>query len=78
MPTVLFKNGYRFYFYAGDVNEPAHVHIEKGDGDGKVWLEPTVEMSFLHFKVQERKEILQIIEEHKTELKKRWDDYFTK
>lgn len=40
MPTVLFINGYRFFFYAGDGNEPTHIQVEKGDGTAKVWLEP--------------------------------------
>ncbi|MEM7108864.1 MAG: DUF4160 domain-containing protein [Bacteroidota bacterium] len=38
MPTILLINGFRFYFYAGDRNEPAHVHVERGDGIGKIWL----------------------------------------
>ena len=42
MPTVLLINGYRFYFYAGDRNEPAHIHVEKGDGVAKIWLEPSL------------------------------------
>lgn len=40
MPTVLRKNGYRFYLFASDRNEPCHIHVAKGDGVGKVWLEP--------------------------------------
>jgi len=76
MPTVLFKNGYRFYFYTGDRTEPAHVHVEKGDGDGKVWLVPELNPSYLHFKVKEQKEVMKIVEENYDSLKKKWDDYF--
>ena len=28
MPTVLWKGPYRFFFYSGDRNEPAHIHVE--------------------------------------------------
>lgn len=69
MPTVLYKNGYRFYFYAADESEPPHIHVERGDGDGKIWLEPKLEAKYLHFKVKEQKEIMKIVNEHHAELK---------
>ena len=31
MPTLLRLNGFRFYFYSHEPNEPPHVHIEFGD-----------------------------------------------
>jgi hypothetical protein len=30
MPTVLRIGPYRFFFYAGDRDEPPHVHVERG------------------------------------------------
>jgi Domain of unknown function (DUF4160) len=30
MPTILRINGYRFFFYSNENDEPAHVHVEKG------------------------------------------------
>lgn len=47
MPKVLAKRGFAFYFFAADCQERAHLHIKKGNGQGKVWLEPEVEMFFL-------------------------------
>ena len=46
MPTIFRENGYRFFFYSneGDPREPAHVHVQKGSGEAKVWLEPEVEL----------------------------------
>jgi len=38
MPTVLFLNGWRLFFYYNERNEPPHVHAEKGDVDCKFWL----------------------------------------
>jgi hypothetical protein len=38
MPTVLRIRSYRFYFFAQEGNEPAHVHVDKGDGTVKIWL----------------------------------------
>lgn len=38
MPTLLRWNGYRFFFYAADGDEPPHVHVAKGEHEAKVWL----------------------------------------
>ncbi len=79
MPTVLFVNGYRFYFYSGDANEPAHVHVEKGDGIGKIWLMPELKPQyFVSFKTKEIKEIIEIVGSNYGYLKSKWDEYFQK
>ena len=31
MPTVYKSGHYRFFFYAGDRNEPYHIHVERDD-----------------------------------------------
>ena len=75
MPTVLRINGYRFYFFAGDAGEP--VHVNRGDGYGKIWLEPQIKVQALEgFKSQEEKKILDIVENHVEELKNSWYGYF--
>jgi hypothetical protein len=38
MPTVIFKNGWRLYFYMNEQNEPPHIHASKGDTECKFWL----------------------------------------
>lgn len=77
MPTVLREQGFRFHFYAGDGAEPAHVHVEKGEHDGKVWLEPEVKVKYLHgFKAQERRDIQRIVQENAELLKTRWYEFF--
>jgi hypothetical protein len=40
MPTVLRIEGFRLYFYSHEPNEPAHVHVDRGEASAKVWLEP--------------------------------------
>jgi hypothetical protein len=40
MPTVLTVGPYRFFFYAGDRDEPLHVHVEREDKVAKFWLDP--------------------------------------
>ena len=77
MPTVLYINGFRFYFYAGDQNEPTHVHVEKGDGNAKLWLDAELSAKyFYNFKSQEKTEIMKIAELHYNELKQKWYEFF--
>ncbi|MDQ3013392.1 MAG: DUF4160 domain-containing protein [Acidobacteriota bacterium] len=40
MPTVLRIGPYRFFFYAGDRNEPPHIHVERDSSISKFWLDP--------------------------------------
>lgn len=40
MPTILKKGPYRFFFYAGDKDEPRHLHVERDAKIAKFWLEP--------------------------------------
>jgi hypothetical protein len=38
MPTILYINGWRLFFYMNEGNEPPHVHCSKADCDAKYWL----------------------------------------
>jgi hypothetical protein len=40
MPTVLRVEGFRFFFYSKEGNEPAHVHVEHQENRAKFWLFP--------------------------------------
>ena len=40
MPTLLRVDGFRFFFYSSEGQEPPHVHVEEGDGEAKLWLQP--------------------------------------
>ena len=39
MPTILFILGWRFFFYTNEGDEPIHVHFQKGEREGKLWLD---------------------------------------
>ena len=38
MPTILLLDGWRFFFYADEGNEPMHVHVRKAEKECKFWL----------------------------------------
>ena len=40
MPTLLRIEGFRFYFFSDERQEPPHVHVRKGDSVAKLWLRP--------------------------------------
>lgn len=79
MPTVLFINGYKFFFYSSEGNEPAHVHIFKGDAEAKVWLEPEIKAVFFRdYSSREERDIMDLIKENHQQLKQKWYDYFNR
>ncbi len=40
MPTLLIKDGFRFYFYSREYeHKPAHVHVEYQAGTAVFWLD---------------------------------------
>ncbi len=79
MPTILIVDGFRFYFYSNEQDEPAHVHVEKAGGNGKIWLKPGLKVVFLvGFSPREVKQIMVIIHHHEEELIKKWNEYFAK
>ncbi len=77
MPTVLMLKGFRFHFYASDEDEPIHVHVSKGNGYAKIWLEPDIEAQYFHgFKAQDQKKIMKIVTENSELLKTKWNEFF--
>ncbi|MEO6401177.1 MAG: DUF4160 domain-containing protein [Vicinamibacteria bacterium] len=40
MPSLLQVEGFRFFFYSSEGNEPAHVHVERAEAEAKFWLDP--------------------------------------
>ena len=76
MPTVVRSGPYRFFFYAGDRDEPHHVHIERNDKVAKYWLDPIRLQNSGGFNRTEFTQIQKIIQDHQHELMEAWNDYF--
>ena len=76
MPTELRVGPYRFFFYAGDRDEPAHVHIEREDKVAKFWLDPVRLHNSGGFSRNEINKLHRIVEQHKDDLLRAWNDYF--
>lgn len=76
MPTVLRSGPYRFFFYSGDRNEPAHIHVERDDSTAKYWLEPVRLQTSGGFGRGELNQIYNLIVEHHSLLLRSWNDFF--
>jgi hypothetical protein len=76
MPTILKVGSYRFFFYAGDQNEPPHIHVEQEGNIAKFWLNPVRLQNSSGFNHREIGRIRKIVEENKEELIRNWDEYF--
>jgi hypothetical protein len=76
MPTVLRVGPYRFFFYAGDGDEPPHVHIERDECEAKFWLDPVRLERSRSFPRKEINRIGELVDEHREQLLEDWNDFF--
>jgi hypothetical protein len=77
MPTFFRQNGYRFFFFSNEGDEPPHIHVEKAGGYCKLWLHPDVELAWI--KGLRKKDIAWIqatCVDHQVEFLEAWNDYF--
>jgi hypothetical protein len=77
MPTVLQAGPYRFFFYASDRDEPAHVHVERGEKVAKFCFDPVRLQNSGGFGRNEIAELNRLVEQNKENLQRAWDEYFT-
>ena len=79
MPTVLMILGWRFYFYANERSEPIHVHCQKGDAEGKYWLDSdgfeAIEAHAFNMTAADRRNVRRIIFDHFDYLTTAWNEF---
>ncbi len=61
MPTILFEDGYWFFFYSNE-HLSQHIHVEKADKTAKFLIEPVILIKSSKFNSKELKKIRAIIE----------------
>jgi hypothetical protein len=77
MPTVLRDAGYRFFFFSADRAESVHIHVAKGDGYAKFWLNPVVLARARNFAGHELTEIARLVTKHRGFLAEKWREHFS-
>jgi hypothetical protein len=76
MPTVLRDGPYRFFFYAGDRDEPPHIHVERDSNVAKFWLDPLRMQMSGGFNKIEISRIENLVEENREILAGSWNEFF--
>ena len=76
MPTLLRLGPYRLFIYAGDRDEPPHVHVEHENKSAKLWLDPIKIHTSGGFSKTEINRIIKLVEENGEKLLRGWDEYF--
>ena len=77
MPTVLRVNGHRFFFFSSDWREPPYIHVEKGAGYAKFWLEPVALARCRGFRSHELTEIGRLVAQYAALFREKWDEHFS-
>lgn len=76
MPTVLRLDGYRFYFYSDERNEPPHIHVELGEKLAKYWLEPVELASSTRLRARELNLIRMLVVKYRNRFLEAWHEHF--
>jgi len=75
-PTVFRQAGFRFFFFSRE-EARAHVHVVSGAGEAKFWLEPEIRLArSYHYSGKALRDIAAIIEVHRDELIRAWQEQF--
>ncbi len=76
MPTVLRVGPYRCFFYAGDREEPPHIHVERDDNIAKFWLKPVRLQNSGGFSRREINRLRRLIEDNQQGILESWYEFF--
>ena len=76
MPTVLRIGAFRFFFYANEGQEPAHIHVQADNRMAKFWLQPVNLASSIGFSAKDLNQLLGLAREHEALFLEAWNDFF--
>jgi hypothetical protein len=78
MPVVFRRDGFKFFFYSneGDPREPPHVHVRKGEGSAKFWIDPPVPCASFGFDAKTLRALNRMIEDRGPDIERACNDCF--
>lgn len=75
MPTLLSKDGFRFFFYSND-HLPMHVHVSGNGCEAKFLLDPVIVESCYGFSANDLKKFEKIIIANRADFIQNWTEFF--
>ena len=75
MPTVLKKDGFRFFFYSREGTEPPHIHVIGRGGEMKIWLNPIEISKIYRLSAKDQRAILSITQENAKLFIEKWKEW---
>ena len=78
MPTVLRIEGFRFFFWPNEGNEPSHIHVEHQSSYAKFWLSPVSLARARRFSASELKRLHNIGHSKQTFFLEKWNEFFAR
>ena len=76
MPTVLRKDGYRFFFFSNEGSEPPHIHVEQAGAYAKFWLSPVTLHYSSGFTSGQLTKLRNLVVDFNDYFKECWHEYF--
>ena len=77
MPTVLRVDGFRFFFYSNEGQEPAHIHVVRQADEAKFWLLPDVRLGWTDgFDPAALNKLHTIVRANQNLFLEKWNEYF--
>jgi hypothetical protein len=76
VPTLLVVEGFRFWFYSNEGQEPPHVHVSNAGAVGKIWLQPVRVGYSYGFTPSQLRRVRELAFEHQASFLERWHEYF--
>ncbi len=75
MPVILRVDGFKFFFFSDEGNEPIHIHVEKGDGAAKFWMNPVRLAKNFGMKPVDLSRVRSILEENEKLIEEKWNEF---
>ncbi|MCG8375250.1 MAG: DUF4160 domain-containing protein [Chlorobiales bacterium] len=76
MPTIKqLSNGFRFFFFSFDCNEPIHAHLSSGKKICKFWIEPVSLAKNNGFSSKELNTVYKQIQANNSLIKECWYEH---
>lgn len=77
LPTILFIDGFRLYFFSNENNEPPHVHVQYQSSLAKFWINPVALATNRGLKSSDLKKAGDIVRNNEKLIQEKWNEFFS-